>query len=264
MVLATQRWGAAAAESVVCVHGLTQHGGVFGDLAERLAGQGHSVLAVDLRGHGDSERLPPWNAEAHVRDLLETVEALGVERATWIGHSFGGRLVAALAAEAPERVQRLVLLDPALEVPPEVALRGAEIERLDWSFASVDGAVNALLSSESVVAPRRAVVAAYAEDDLRESPDGRLRFSFCPSAAVVAWSEMVLPPPPVAAVPTLLVRPAAPRFDVDEQGLRYRQALGESLVATTVPHGHNLLWESPEETIEAIEAFLAAPGQPQS
>jgi lipase len=256
VVLATRRWGQAAAASVVCVHGIAQHGGIFAGLGERLAARGHSVLAVDLRGHGDSQRLPPWDIEAHVADLFETLEANGIERVTWVGHSFGGRLVASAAAERPERCERLVLLDAAAEVPAAAALQSAEIERLDWSFATPEGAVNALLSAGRMVAAPRDVVEAYTEDDLRKGPDGRLRFSFCPSAVVVAWSEMVLPAPPIAQLPTLVVRPEVPLFDPSAADSRHREALGELLTEATVPNGHNVLWEAPEETISAIEGFL--------
>ncbi len=258
MELASRRWGSSAAECVVCVHGITQHGGIFADLGERLADLGHFVAAVDLRGHGDSERLPPWNAETHVNDLFETVDALEVERVTWVGHSLGGRLVAAAAARAPERSDRLVLLDPAVEVPAAAALQSAELERLDWSFATPEGAINALLSTGRTVAAPREVVAAYVDEDLRKGPDGRLRFSFSPSAVVVAWSEMVLPPPPIAQLPTLMVRPQVPLFDGSVQLPRYREALGELLTEVTVPNGHNLLWESPVETLGAIESFLGS------
>jgi len=230
---------------------------VFEELGTRLGERGHSVAAVDLRGHGDSGRKPPWNMEAHVQDLIETADSLGIDQVTWVGHSFGGRVAAAVAAHAADRAQRLVLLDPALEVPPEGALRSAEIDRLDWSFATVDGAVNALLSSESIVVPPREAVEAFARDDVRKGPDGRYRFRFCPSAAVVAWSEMSLPAPPVARLPTLVVRPAVPLFDGMAQEARYREELGGLLTEATVPRGHNMLWESPAETIEAVERFLA-------
>lgn len=257
MVLKTQRWGSAAPESVVCVHGVGQHGGVFEDLGKRLAAEGHSVVAVDLRGHGASERLPPWNTETHVEDLLETLDSLGIESAAWIGHSFGARLAAAAAAAASERASCLALLDPGLRVPAEVALRSAEIDRLDWSFATADGAINAMLSSDSVVAAPREIVEGFVRDDVRKGPDGRYRFSFCPSATVVAWSEMSLPAPPIAQLPTLIVRAAVPLFSPDgAQESRYLEALGELLTMTTVPNGHNVLWESPAETAEAIERFL--------
>lgn len=256
MVLETRRWGPSGPNAVVCIHGIAHHGGVFEELGERLVARGHSVLAVDLRGHGDSGREPPWDTGTHVADVLETLDSEGVERATWVGHSFGGRLAAMAAALAPERAQRLVLLDPGLSVPAGRALQSAEIERLDWSFATVDGAINALLSSDSMVAPPRDVVAAFARDDVRRGPDGRFRFRFCPSAAVVAWSEVTLQPPPIAQLPTLLVRAEVTLVDPSAQEQRYREALGDLLTFTVVPHGHNLLWESPAETIGAIEGFL--------
>lgn len=257
MVLETHQWGQETADRVVCVHGITQHGRVFSGLAERLVALGKSVLSVDLRGHGASDRRPPWSVDTHVADLLETLDAVGVERVTWVGHSFGGRLVADAASRLPERTDRLVLLDPGLEIPAERALRSAETDRLDWSFATPDGALNALLSSDSVVAAPSEVVAGFVRDDVVKGPDGRFRFSYCPSASVVAWSEMALPPPPIAKLPTLVVRAAVPLVDGSAQEARYREELGELLTAVTVPNGHNVLWESPAETIAAVEEFLA-------
>lgn len=258
MILSTRRWGGTRAEPVVCVHGVGQHGGVFEQLAKRLSQGGRQVVAVDLRGHGDSGREPPWNVGTHVGDLLETIDELGIERASWVGHSFGGLLVAALADRAPERVSRLALLEAGLQVPAASALRQAEIDRLDWSFATVDGATNAMLASDTVVAAPRATVAAYVEDDVRRGSDGRFRYRFCPSAVVVAWSELTLPAPPIAQLPTLLLQAIAPLFDARDQIGRYRKALGPLLTVATVPNGHNVLWESPDETIGAVESFLEA------
>jgi lipase len=257
MLLKTRSWGGSNAHAVVCVHGVAQHGAIFEELGVRLAAAGHSVLAVDLRGHGRSDREPPWSISAHVADLLETLVANGIERVSWVGHSFGGRLVAEAALRASERTERLVLLDPGIEVPADRALRGAEIDRLDWSFATVDGAVNALLSNDTVVAAPRETIAAYVRDDVRKGPDGRFRFSHCPAAAVVAWSEMTQPLTGLAEVPTLAVLAGVPLYDAGEQVARYEAALGDRLTVVRVPNGHNVLWESPAETIAAVEGFLA-------
>ena len=97
---------------MLCLHGVTGHGRRFRQLAEeRLAD--HRVIGVDYRGHGRSGWEPPWSVEQHVADLVETSEALGISGAAWLGHSFGGKLVAELAARYPDRVERAVLLDPA-------------------------------------------------------------------------------------------------------------------------------------------------------
>lgn len=254
MILNTRNWGEARQEGVVCIHGVGQHGGVFAELGEHLAERGHAVTAVDLRGHGDSGREPPWNVERHLRDLLETLDACGIRRAALVGHSFGGRVAAALAA-ASQRTGCLALLEPGLQIPPDRGLQGAEMDRLDWSFETPEGAVNALLGRDAAAATPREVAESYVRDDVRQGPDGRYRFRFCPGAAVTAWSEMALPAPPIASVSTLIVRTEASlvNFGVEQ---RYREELGARLTVTTVPNGHNVLWESPAETIAAVAGFL--------
>jgi lipase len=252
--------GPPAGEPVVCVHGIAQHGGIFAELGEALAAMGRRAVSVDLRGHGASTYEPPWNLATHVEDLLETASARGIERATWVGHSFGGLVAASLAQAAPERVERLVLLDPGLHVPPPQALVRAERDRQDWSFASVEGAVNALLASETVIATPREVLAAYAEEDLVRGADGRLRFRYSPAALATAWSEIALPPPPAAPVPTLLVRAVSSSLGSSVEDVRYRRELGSLLTMAAVPNGHNVLWEAPAETIAAVREFLGATG----
>lgn len=255
MILSTRSWGGVGPEGVICIHGVGQHGGIFAELGEQLAERGHAVTAVDLRGHGDSGREPPWNVDSHVRDLLETLDAFGVRRAALVGHSFGGRVAAALAVAAGERTGSLALLEPGLQLPSDRALRGAEMDRLDWSFETPEGALNALLGRDDAAATPREVVEDYVRDDLRRGPDGRYRFRFCPSAAVTAWSEMALPAPPIVLVPTLVVRTEVSlvSFGVEQS---YRAELGVGLTVVTVPNGHNVLWDSPTETIAAVADFL--------
>jgi lipase len=256
MVLNTRRWGPDKAEPIVCIHGLSHHAGVFEDLGNHLAAQGHSVLGVDLRGHGDSGREPPWNTETHARDVIETLDDAGVERAVWIGHSYGGRVSATLAAGEPDRTRGLALLETSLQIAPDRALRAIEIERLDWSFATVDGATEAMLASDLMIAAPRDVVAAFVKDDVRKGPDGRFRFRVSPGAVVVAWSEMTLPPPPIAQTPTLLICAAKPLADSAERDAGYREALGDLQWRVEVPNGHNVLWEAPAETLAAIDDFI--------
>jgi lipase len=255
MILNTHSWGKARQEGIVCIHGVGQHGGVFGELGTHLAQREHAVTAVDLRGHGDSGREPPWNVERHLRDLLETLDARGIRRAALVGHSFGGRVAAALAAVAGERIERLILLEPGLQIPADRALQGAETDRLDWSFETPEGAVNALLGSDDAAATPRVVAERYVRDDVRKGPDGRYRFRFCPGAAVTAWSEMALPAPPIALMPTLIVRTEVSLVSLEVEQ-RYRDELGAGLIVVTVPNGHNVLWESPSETIAAVADFI--------
>lgn len=263
MLLKTHQWGPEEDARIVCIHGLSQHGRIYESMGRHLAAQGHSVLAVDLRAHGRSGSEPPWNVETHVGDVRETLAERGVERALLIGHSFGGRVAAALAAADPELVRGIALLETPHQVKPDRALRAIEIERLDWSFATVDGAVEAMLASELMSEPPREVVTAFVNEDVRRGPDGRFRFRVSPGAVVVAWSEMTLLPPPIASVPTLLLSAASPLADSAERDALYEEALGDLQTQVRVPKGHNVLWEAPEETTRAIENFLVRAGWSQ-
>lgn len=242
-------------QAVLCVHGVTQNGCIFKPMADRLSARGVRVAAIDLRGHGESLREPPWNIATHVDDLRLTADSLGIKKATWVGHSFGASIIASLALAFPEIVDRLVLLDPPSRVPASYALRQAELHCQDWSFQTIDGAINALLSTENVVSAPRTLIADYVRSSVKEGPDGRLRFSFSPAAIAVAWSEMTQPTPVVADVPTLIVRAEESLVPRDGDS-RHHSSLGDDFRFVEVPHGHNMMWDSPAETIAAIERFL--------
>jgi lipase len=242
-----RKWVPADGDDVVCLHGVTSHGGRFEQLArERLPDR--RVVALDLRGHGRSGWEPPWSIAAHVDDLLETVDA----PAAWIGHSFGGRLVAELASRAPDRVTRAVLLDPALHVAPDVALERAELVRQEVRFASVEELTDARFADGAILRASRELVAAELADDLVPAEDGdRLRVHFCRSTIVAAWSEMATPPPPLPSCPTLVVLG-------EETWIPYDAPAADNVHVVTVPGGHTVLWDAFDETADAIEAFLAS------
>lgn len=120
-----------------------------------------------------------------------------------------------------------------------------------------------MLASDLMLDPPRDLVSAFVKEDVRRGPDGRFRFRVSPGAVVVAWSEMTLPPPPIARIPTLLVSAAKPLADSAERDARYREALGELQTRVEVPKGHNVLWEAPAEICSAIEDLLAHAEWPQ-
>lgn len=252
MQLHVWEWGDPAAPALVCLHGVTSHGGRFDTLAERLAGT-HHVIAPDLRGHGRSGYEPPWSIDAHLEDLLETIAE---ERAIWLGHSYGGRLVAELAAREPDRIERAILLDPALQVLPHVAYDMAEAERKDASYASVEEAVAVRYELGRVLLAPREVVEAADAIHMDTGPDGRLRYRYSKSAVVAAWSDMATPPPEPARIPTLIVLGEQSWLMMDEQVDAYIAAIGELVEVAKVPGGHTVYWDALDETGAAIARFL--------
>lgn len=253
MRLHLYEWGEPGAPAVLCLHGVTGHGLRFRRLAEERLATRYRVLAPDLRGHGRSGWEPPWTFDTFVDDLLETLDAAAVESAAWIGHSFGGRLALETAAKAPDRVERVALLDPAIDVIPHVALNTAETARNEQTFASPEEAVAARLESDPD-SPREFVEEDTAQH-LEPAPGGRYRFRFCRSTVVSVYGELATPPPDPEAltVPVLLVY--APAFGlVREEHLTAYP--GAEVLAV---HGkHMVIWDAWEQTADAVERFLDA------
>ncbi len=235
------------------------HGRRFRRLAEDRLADRFRVLAPDLRGHGRSGWEPPWDLVTHLGDVLETVEAAGVGRASWLGHSFGGRLLLELVSLEPERVERAVFLDPAVQVQPSKALADAERERADKSFATLDEAIGNRIETAPLYSTPRELLEEEMDEHLVRSPDGRLRYRYCQSAVVAAWSEMSTDPPlfDQARVPTLVVLGERSDLVSPEQLEAWRDALDDLVQVATVPGGHILLWDAYEETAAAVTEFLA-------
>lgn len=101
---------------LVVAHGFAGQGILYSQTLSRLVSMGFKVVAVDVPGHGTTP-LPPLPAislPAYVERLSDAIDALGVRRAVYMGHSMGGRLVAEMAAARPETCAALILVDAAV------------------------------------------------------------------------------------------------------------------------------------------------------
>ena len=256
MLLQLHEWGDRHAPPVVCLHGVTGHGRRFRRLAEERLERSFRVLAPDLRGHGFSEWEPPWTIATHAADVLETVTAAGVERAACVGHSFGGRLVLELAALEPERVERAVLLDPAIDLLPHVGFDQAEDQRRERVFGSPGEAIEARLEGNPTTP--RAFVEEEAREHLVADRDGRFRWRYCQSAVVSAYGELCTPAPTpeTLRVPTLVVHAGEFGLVREDQLEAYSTALDDRLTAVAVSGGHVVLWDAYEQTADAVQQFL--------
>ncbi len=107
--LRATRWPGAGVP-VLLLHGLASTRHIWDLVVPGLAGL--PVVAIDQRGHGDSDRPEgPYDGDTVVRDVLLALDALGLSRVVVAGHSWGAWTALRLAAQAPERVLAVVALD---------------------------------------------------------------------------------------------------------------------------------------------------------
>jgi len=110
--LRATRWPGTGAP-VLLLHGLASSRRFWDLVVPGLAGL--PVLALDQRGHGDSERpTGPYDGATVVADALTALDALGLSRVVVVGHSWGASTALRLAATAPERVLAVVAIDGGL------------------------------------------------------------------------------------------------------------------------------------------------------
>lgn len=175
------------------------------------------VLSFDLRGRGLSDRPDTgYSMDDHAADLIGALDALGLDRVLLGGHSFGGLLTMYVAANAPARVERALVLDVPAETDPSV------LEQIRPSLSRHDHAYPSRAAHLEFVRALPFIgegdwtedLAAYYGSEVEEMPDGSVR-SHCRSDQILEAAEGTYVPDwaDVAArveCPTLLVRTVDP------------------------------------------------------
>jgi lipase len=188
MSLHTYRFGPPGDARVLGIHGLTGHGRRWHTLA---AGYLPDVgfLAPDLIGHGRSTYAAPWTIDANVTALAGLIEGEAHGPVVVVGHSFGGAIALHLAAQCPDLVSGVVLLDPA------VALDGRWMQEIaEATLASPDYTDRAEARTEKATGVWSDVPPDDLDTDLDEHlvalPNGRYGWRVCIPAMMSYWSEL--------------------------------------------------------------------------
>ncbi len=242
---------------MLALHGLTGHGKRWQALSEEFLPDVR-IIAPDLRGHGRSTGVPPWDFETIVADLAELLRAETSEPVVVLGHSFGAAAGVHLARRHPELVRGLVLLDPAIGLDPDFMLRIATSMLEFPDYASVqDARFDKLETAWAEIDPR--VLDAELAEHLVPTENGRFGWRLTFPAIISYWGQLardfVLPP---RDLPTIVVQAMKvnPPFVTPAFRAALTEHLGENLTFHEFDCDHMVPQARPEHTAALLRTAL--------
>jgi pimeloyl-ACP methyl ester carboxylesterase len=242
--------GPAEGEPILFLHGYTDSSLSFSQILPRLPAR-FRALALDQRGHGDSERpAGGYRMADFAADAVGFLDALGLARTTLVGHCMGGFVAQCVAIEHPERVERLVLAasyttaanDVVRELAREIAALADPVPRdfvrafqASTAYGPLPEGFLEAVVAESLKLPARVWQAVM--DGVREvSSRDRLHLVRAPTA--ILWGD----------------RDAVFPFEEQE---RLRASIAGAALHVLPETGHALHWEQPERFVRELGAFIS-------
>jgi esterase len=249
-------WGDSTKPAMILLHGIARHVHTFDHIAPDLA-RDHRVLAIDMRGHGDSAWSPEgaYLVEDYVKDLEELLQQLAIRRVTLLGNSTGGRVVQVFAGQHPELVERLIVEDVGPERPQDIAdafARRVQQEANGW--ASEDELVMQL-----VAANRRTpepLLRTYAHFGIKPGPNGRLIWKRDPNLVKGFVSTELWDYVRRITSPALYVIGGASQIVPAEAQARLKQMLPNCEIVTMPGLGHYPNEEDTPGFLAIVNRFL--------
>lgn len=255
--------GASGAPPVIMLHGITGHARTWDAEAEALVPR-FRVLALDQRGHGDSDLASDgdYSIQAMAGDLAAFMDALALRTATLVGLSMGGRVAIAYAGAHRDRVERLMVVD----IGPEIAEAGRDRVR-----ATMAGSPERFETPEDAVAYLRQANPRYTDallrgrvrHGLRALPDGGFAWKYDRAIREAIrdgrWRDSIDLWPLWSAIicPTVIVRGV--ESDVLSPAIveRMLAALPHARLVEVEGAGHTVPGDRPDVFLATLREFLA-------
>ena len=259
-------WGNPAAPPVVLLHGGSAHSRWWDLFANAIADAYH-VVALDLRGHGNSEHCDPpaYRIEDYAGDVAACIDALGLARVILIGHSLGGLVAAAYAGRAPERLAALVVVDSQVRISVAGARYMTRLRHFpQLMYRDHDTAMRRfrLLPTQTNADPQ--VLAHVAAHAIRQLPDGRWTLRFDRASLSYPEPEDRLPTLQQLCCPILLVRGAHSTLLPHDKFTALLAALPQAKGIEIPDAHHHVMLDNPAEFAHAVRTFLDTVPVPQA
>jgi pimeloyl-ACP methyl ester carboxylesterase len=254
--MAYRQWGNTEAdEAIVLIHGITSSSLSWIRVARPLAGNAR-VIAVDLKGHGDSERPPRgYRLADQAGEVAGLIEHLRLRRIRLMGHSWGGAISALLAADPALPITRVVLEDPAISVAsagPDAKVRRQQTTQNYVSSVGLD-------RDETERRVRASAAPGWTEEDIQGKIDAAVKTSPASVQAVFdengAWD--VTDALVRVRVPTLLVRAETELGGIVGESVLEAIRAQPLIQVETIPRAdHNIHRGEFDAFMAAVEGFL--------
>ena len=256
-------WGAEGKQPFIMLHGIGRIAHTFDHIAPRFNKDYH-VIAIDMRGHGDSAWSPEgaYLVEDYAKDLAAFIEQLNLRDVVLLGNSTGGRVVQVYAGTHPERVAKLVVEDVGPERTNEIASGFARrVEQEENGWASEDELVAALMRNGGRVSEE--LQRTYGHFGSKRRTDGRIVWKRDPNLVkgfipTELWDEVLK-----IRCPTIYILGGNSSIVPPPTQQKLRENLTAVQIVTMPKLGHYPDQESPEEYIRIVQTFLSGGRVPQ-
>jgi len=250
----------AARPTVVFIHGVLNDHSVWLLQSRWFANHGWNVLAIDLPGHCRSAGAPPASVEDASRFVVDLLDAAGIERAALVGHSFGSLIALATTARAPERVTHLAMVGTAYPMKVSPALLAGALETPLRAIDQINVFSHSSLAPPPASGPgtwlpggARALMRRVLASN-REANVFHTGFKACDD---YAGGDAAMDAVAATDRPVLFLLGAADQM-TPPRAARALTARAPRAKVVTVPAGHALMSEAPDDVLFALRDFLSA------
>jgi pimeloyl-ACP methyl ester carboxylesterase len=263
VALHVRTWGAGPPRMLL-VHGFSHGGFVWRSLAEALvdAMPDCGLVAVDLRGHGDSDRDPGrrYGLETHVADVVVVARALDLQDVVLVGHSLGASVAILAAERLPHRPQAVVLVDggPGLSASASAQIR-EEFLQLKFRYRSIDEyrdhlqTTMPLASAQVLQAMAADALQALGPAEFRLKADRALGYQVQdPSFETELWRAL-----PRLRMPLVLVRGTASALCTKPWCDAFAARVPQAVVESVDRAGHAVMLDNPARFNAVVQRHVA-------
>ena len=163
--------------TIVLLPGLTANANEFDGVIKAGLSPHFRVLALDLRGRGQTEKpATGYSMADHAADVLGLLDVLGIQQVIMGGHSFGALLTLHIAAHHPERIRKMIIIDGAAKLHPRVReLIQPSLNRMGRVFASWDEYINTMKQNPAFHGWWDPTIESYYRADVQTNADGTVQ-----------------------------------------------------------------------------------------